>query len=175
MDAAHLNGGSHLDRQVVPFMVLSPPAIAGQRALYLLGQLPFNLLPDFWVQEFQSMELAHLFSKSDVKWGLNLYSLVQGRKGRKTKWLYFYINIVLAGYYYEGTRNAWASLVAHWKRIHLPMREMQVRSLGREYPLEKEMAMSSDILALEIPQTEEPGGLQSMGLQRIGHSLVTKQ
>ena len=70
------------------------------------------------------MELAHLFSKSDVKWGLNLYFLVQGRKGRKTKRLYFYIKIVLACYYFEGIRNAWASLVAHWKRIHLPVWEM---------------------------------------------------
>ena len=43
-----------------------------------------------------------------------------------------------------------------------------VRSLGREDPLEKEMATHSNILALEIPWTEEPDGLQSMGLQRSG-------
>ena len=47
--------------------------------------------------------------------------------------------------------------------------EMQVRSLGREDPLEEEMATCSSILAWEIPWTEAPGGLQSMGLQRIGH------
>ena len=47
--------------------------------------------------------------------------------------------------------------------------EMQVQSLGREDPLEKEMATHSSILAWEIPWTEEPGGLQSMGLQRIVH------
>ena len=45
---------------------------------------------------------------------------------------------------------------------------MQVQSLGWEDPLEKEMATCSNILAWEIPWTEEPGGLQSMGLQRIG-------
>ena len=45
-----------------------------------------------------------------------------------------------------------------------PMRETQVRSLGREDPLEKEMATHSSILAWRIPWTEEPGGLQSMGL-----------
>ena len=44
---------------------------------------------------------------------------------------------------------------------------MQVRSLGREDPLEKEMATDSSILAWEVPWTEEPGGLQSMGLQRV--------
>ena len=45
------------------------------------------------------------------------------------------------------------------------MQEMQVRSLGWEDPLEKEMAILSSILAWEIPWTEEPGGLQYMGLQ----------
>ena len=45
------------------------------------------------------------------------------------------------------------------------MQETQVRSLGWEDPLEKEMATHSSILAWRIPLTEEPGGLQSMGLQ----------
>ena len=44
------------------------------------------------------------------------------------------------------------------------MKQMQVQSLGGEDPLEKEMAAHSSILAWEIPWTEEPGGLQSMGL-----------
>ena len=46
-------------------------------------------------------------------------------------------------------------------------------SLGREDPLEKEMATHSSILAWKIPWTEEPGGLQSLGLQRVGHDRVT--
>ena len=46
---------------------------------------------------------------------------------------------------------------------------MWVRSLGREDPLEKEVATHSSILAWRIPWTEEPGGLQSMGLQRVRH------
>ena len=49
------------------------------------------------------------------------------------------------------------------------MRETRVRSLGLEDPLEKEMAPHSSILAWKIPWTEEPGGLQFMGLQRVGH------
>ena len=49
------------------------------------------------------------------------------------------------------------------------MKEMQLRSLGWEDPLEKEMATHSRILAWEIPWTEEPGRLQSMGSQRVGH------
>ena len=45
--------------------------------------------------------------------------------------------------------------------------EIQVQSLGQEDPLEKGMATHSSILAWKIPWTEEPGGLQSMGLQRV--------
>ena len=55
------------------------------------------------------------------------------------------------------------------------MQEMQVQSLSRKDPLEKEMATHSSILAWKIPWTEEPGGLQFMGLQRVGHDLATKQ
>ena len=54
----------------------------------------------------------------------------------------------------------------------LPMQEteeMQVGSLGGEDALEKEMATHSSILAWRIPWTEEAGGLQSMGSQRVGH------
>ena len=49
------------------------------------------------------------------------------------------------------------------------MQETLVRSLGWEDPLEEKMATYSNILAWEIPWTEEPGGLQSLGLQRVGH------
>ena len=47
--------------------------------------------------------------------------------------------------------------------------ETQLQSLGQEDPLKKEMAPHSSILAWKIPWMEEPGGLQSMGSQRIGH------
>ena len=51
----------------------------------------------------------------------------------------------------------------------LAMQETQVRSQGWEDPLEKGMATHSSILTWEIPGTEEPGGLQSMGSQTVGH------
>ena len=57
-------------------------------------------------------------------------------------------------------------------RIHLPQKETLVQSLGWEDPLEKEIATCSSILALEITWTEEPGRLQSMGLQRVRHDLA---
>ena len=54
---------------------------------------------------------------------------------------------------------------------HLPkMQETQVQSLGQEDPLEKEMATHFSTLAWKIPWMEEPGRLQSMGLQRVGHN-----
>ena len=52
---------------------------------------------------------------------------------------------------------------------------MQVQSLGREDPLEKEMTTHSSILAWEIPRTEEPGRLQSMGLQKSQTQLNKQQ
>ena len=49
------------------------------------------------------------------------------------------------------------------------MKETRVPSLGQEYPLEKVIATHSSILAWRIPWAEEPGGLQSVVLQRVGH------
>ena len=53
------------------------------------------------------------------------------------------------------------------------MREIQVWSLGQEDPLEKEMATDSSILSWRIPWTEDPGELQSKGLQRVRHNWAT--
>ena len=60
-------------------------------------------------------------------------------------------------------------LVAQWLKRLPAMLETWVQSLGWEDPLEKEMATHSSILAWRIPWIEEPGGLQSTGLQRVGH------
>ena len=59
-------------------------------------------------------------------------------------------------------------------RICLPMHETQLQPLGQEDPVKKEMATHSSILTWEISWTEEPGRLQSMGSQRVGHDLATK-
>ena len=66
----------------------------------------------------------------------------------------------------------WASLVAQTVKNLPAMLETWVRFLGRKNPLEKEMATHSCILAWRIPWTEEPGRLQSMGSQRVGHDCV---
>ena len=63
----------------------------------------------------------------------------------------------------------WTSLVAQTVKRLPAMREARIRSLGQEDPLEKEMATHSSTLAWKIPWMEEPGRLQSMGSQRVGH------
>ena len=68
-----------------------------------------------------------------------------------------------------------ASLVAQMVGNPPVMRETWIQLLGWEDPLEKEMVTHSSNLAGEIPRTEEPSGPQSMGSQRAGHNLATKQ
>ena len=66
------------------------------------------------------------------------------------------------------------SQVAQWYSSHLPMQETWVQLLGQEDPMEKEMTTHSSILAWKIPWTEEPGGLQSMGSQRVRHNWMNE-
>ena len=74
---------------------------------------------------------------------------------------------------YKQLSKTEASLVAQMVK-HLPtMLETWVWSLGQEDPLEKEMATNSSIRAWKIPWTKEPGGLQAMGFQRVGHDWAT--
>ena len=84
-----------------------------------------------------------------------------------------HVCVQITGYLDEAELNGaftiLSSLVAQTVK-HLPiMQETWVQSLGQEDLLEKEMATYSSILAWKTPWTEEPGGLQSMGLQRVGH------
>ena len=67
----------------------------------------------------------------------------------------------------------WASLLAQLVKNLPAVQETWVWSQGREDPLEKEMASHASTLAWKIPWTEEPGGLQSMGSQRVRHDRVT--
>ena len=67
----------------------------------------------------------------------------------------------------------WTSLVAQTVKRLSTMRETWVWSLGREDPLEKEMAFHSSTIAWKIPWTEEPDRLQSMGSERVGHDWAT--
>ena len=72
----------------------------------------------------------------------------------------------------RSNRNSYAvgaSLVVQAVKHLSTMRETWAQSLGREDPMEKEMAIHSSTIAWKIPWTEEPGRLQSMGSQRVGH------
>ena len=70
----------------------------------------------------------------------------------------------LAPYQNSQSMN-WASLVAQMVKNLPAMQDTRIQSLGQEDPLEKGMAAHSSVLAWRIPWTQEPGGLQSMGLQ----------
>ena len=72
------------------------------------------------------------------------------------KWNFLNICLLVSGLGFPGASEV---------KICLPMQEMWVQSLGREDPLKEVMATHSSILAWKIPWTEEPGELQSMGLQ----------
>ena len=65
--------------------------------------------------------------------------------------------------------HTWASLVAQMVKKLPAMQETWVQSLGQEDPLEKGITPYPSLLAWRTPWTEEPGGLQSMGLQRVRH------
>ena len=64
----------------------------------------------------------------------------------------------------------WASLMAQMVKNLPEIQETWAQSLGREDPPEEEMATNTSILAWTVPWTEKPGGLQSMGSQRVGHN-----
>ena len=92
--------------------------------------------------------------------------------------LVWYYTTVLQAVTIEGTwEKHRASQEAQRSRIRLPVQQTQetwLRSLGQEDPLEKGMATHSSILAERITWTEEPGGLQFTGLQRVGHDWATE-
>ena len=69
-----------------------------------------------------------------------------------------------------GSKSVGTSLVAQMVKCLSTLRETWVQSLVSEDPLEKEMAVHSSTIAWKIPWTEEPGRLQSMGSQRVGHN-----
>ena len=82
---------------------------------------------------------------------------------------YIYIHTHTCLYILSTTTVFGASPVAQMVKNLPAMQKTQVQSLGRKDPLEKGMTTHSSILAWRIPWTEEPSGLQSMGLQRVGH------
>ena len=79
----------------------------------------------------------------------------------------------LSTHTHSNYRQSWASLVAQSVKILPVVQKTRVRSLGWEDPLEKEMVTHSSTLAWKIPWVEEPGRLQSMWSQRVGHNLAT--
>ena len=93
--------------------------------------------------------------------------MTTGKTIALTRWTF--VGRVMSLLFNMLSRLVLASLVAQSVKRLPAMQETWVRSLGQEDPLEKEMPTHSSILAWRIPQTVEPGRLQSMGSQRVGH------
>ena len=107
---------------------------------------PVRVLPTWWVWDLILSRLHpfyHLLAPSSLS--------------LDTGFLFFLVD------------SSGASLAAQSVKDLPAVQEIRVRSLGWEDPLEKEMATHSSILAWKISWTEEPGGLESMGSQRVGH------
>ena len=99
-----------------------------------------------------------IFQARVLEWGAIAFS-----KSIDSWYHYFWNDLFTDHRIYERT-----SLVAQMVKCLSTMRETWVRSLGQEDPLDKDMAIHSSTIAWKIPYTEEPGRLQSVGLQRIG-------
>ena len=89
------------------------------------------------------------------------------------KFLFLFWVVFIEMFASQKFTKLWTSLVAQKVKSLPTMQKTRVRSLGREVPLEKEMVAHSSTLAWKIPWMEEPGRLQSMGSQRVGHNWVT--
>ena len=96
----------------------------------------------------------------------NVHTLLLGTQSSRATWGSLTVS-------YKA-KHRLAFLVAQTVKIPPAVKETWVPSLGQEDPLEEGMATRSSILAWRIPWTEEPGGPQSIGLQRVGHDWVTK-
>ena len=110
---------------------------------------------DVWCSAFLMVQLSHPYMTTGKIIALTIWTFVG-----KVMSLLFKIHLGLS----------WSFLVAQTVKHLLTMWDTRVRSLGWEDPLEKEMATHSSILAWKIPWMEEPGGLQSLGSQRVGHN-----
>ena len=137
-----------------------------------------------------------------IKWSWNVrlsWVICRGMNSKNTAeqkcWIRFIIHDPLTHTHQEGIDNihfteAWGKALVRGRPVSLrhslivvlvaqrikclpAMQEIQVWSLGWEDPLEKEMATHSSILAWRIQWTEEPGGLESTGSQRVGHDWAT--
>ena len=123
----------------------------------------FVWFPSNWVCLMFCMIRLHTFSCNTKQWGC----VYPGAACEVAH--HFYLS-----HYLCFTLITWcASLVAQLVKNLPAVRETQVWPLGREDPLEKETTIHSSILVWKISWTQEPGGLQSMGLLRVGHDWAT--
>ena len=139
-----------------------------------------SMQPEFWMW----LRFYQKKRQTIALWGMLLETFMflndSGGRGLSTCLLAFWTLICTFCFVSQWERDlrrttgvSWASLVAQMVKRLPAMWETRVQSLGQEDPLEKEMAIHSSTLAWKIPWMEEPGGLQSMGSQRVGRDWAT--
>ena len=143
-----------------------------------------HLIPRGQAQSVLMLELVLWGYRSAVAWILDLiaacrlWNFSKFLNCTEIQFLYLKHRIILS---FQGRCEKWfswhsprlQSMVAQMVKHLSAMWETRIRSLGWKDPLEKEMATHSSILTWKVPRMEEPGRLQSIGLQRVGHDWAT--
>ena len=124
-----------------------------------------------YVSKFGKLSRGHRNRKGQLSFQSQRKAMPKNAWG--FQFIHIFINTCYSIFLMATLMGIRTSLVAQRLKSLPAMQETWVRSLGWEDPLDKEMATYSSILAWRIPWTEEPGGLQSTGLQRVGHDWAT--
>ena len=165
--------GLHHTRPPCP----SPSCRVGPDSCPLIGdaiQPCYTLLPAspfaFSLSQHQSLFQHQVFSSESALqirwpkyWSFSFYNSPSNDYSGLISFKIDWFNFVIICLFNGGPPSGWTSLVAQTVKYLLAMWKNRVQSLGREDPLEKEMAIHSSTIAWKIPWTEEPGRLQSMG------------
>ena len=142
------------------FAIYQNESTTGIHVFPILNPTPSSLtIPSLWVVPAHQPQASSIVHRT---WTGNSFHIIfNGGGSINNVWLQ------------EGFVESWASLVALMVKNLPTIPQTWVWSLDQEDPLEKRMATYSSILAWRIPWTEEPSGLQSMGLQRVRHDWAT--
>ena len=126
-----------------------------------------------WHHQVDAREFEWTPGVGDGQGGLVCYDSWDHKELDMTEWLNWTERLHFTSLHMGVSGSTGASPVAQMLNNLTPMQETRVWSLGQEDPLEKGVPTHSSIFAWRIPWTKEPCGLQSMGLQRVGHNWVT--
>ena len=183
----------------VPCARLCPPGLWGMKSHCHHGDLLIKAPPFCWLLPFPWLSSSQSPDVLWVRWWWGSHTPISVYEQGWSRWALLILGSHFPLYVMEmkswlrctsqlvssdtGHSSSFYHILIYWVGLHRwlswlstlsAVQETQVQSLGQEGPLEKEMATHSSILAWQIPWTKKPGGLQSMGSQRVEHDWVTK-